>query len=269
MSRPGLTDEQISHFKTFGYIVLKELFTEDELVQIQSEFDFMMQDQYGHDSYDGSRRHWTMMMDQDTPTFASLLEDARFLKVARQLYGDDVIGVGIDANRYTGDTGWHRDTSTVHQYGVKFAFYLQPVEATTGALRVIPGMHRLPNDESFAEGVRSMTATEVPSTCLPAEPGDVVAFDLRLWHASHGGSTDRHMCTVVYYANPKTDEELTALQQQSAANVRIGIENFKPKRRHLYSKDWVANPGGNADRQGWIDRLQEIGYFDAPGVVEA
>jgi hypothetical protein len=77
------------------------------------------------------------------------------------------------------------------------------------------------------------------------------------------------MCTVVYYANPKTDEELTALQQQSAANVRIGIENFKPKRRHLYSKDWVANPGGNADRQGWIDRLQEIGYFDAPGVVEA
>ena len=99
--------------------------------------------------------------------------------------------------------------------------------------------------------------------------GDVVAFDLRLWHASCGGSRDRHMCTVVYYANPKTPAEAKALRDQGAGNVRAGLENFRPKRHYLYSRAWMANPRGSAARRGWIDRLSELGYFDAPGVVEA
>ncbi len=31
---PGLTDEQLTHFNTFGYVVLKKLFTDDELGRI-------------------------------------------------------------------------------------------------------------------------------------------------------------------------------------------------------------------------------------------
>ena len=269
MTQPGLTDAEVSRFKTFGYHVMKQVFSAEERATIRREFDFMLAEQYGPSAYDGSKRHWTMMMDEDTPFFASLLEDPRFLTVARQLYGDDVVGIGIDANRYTGDTHWHRDTSTVHQYGVKFAFYLQPVAADTGALRVIPGMHRLPDDDSFREGVRALELEEVPCTSLPSEPGDVVAFDLRLWHASHGGSTDRHMCTVVYYANPKTEEELAALRNQGEGNVRAGLRNFEPKRQYLYSKSWMSNPHGSPVRRAWIDRLTEVGYFEAPGVVEA
>lgn len=264
----GLTDQQISHFKTFGYIVLKRIFSADEIEAIRSEFDFMMEQQYGNNVYDGSKRHWTMMLDEDTPFFASLLEDPRFLTIARQLYGDDVVGVGTDANRYTGDTGWHRDTATVHQYGVKFAFYLQAVGQNSGALRVIPGMHRLPDDNEFGDGVRQLDLKEVPCISLPSEPGDVVAFDLRLWHASYGGSTDRHMCTVVYYANPQTAEEEAALRNQGEGNVRAGLKSFMPNRQYLYSKHWMSNPHNSAARQGWIDRLSELGYFDAPGVVE-
>ena len=265
----GLTDEQVAYFRTFGYIVMKQVFTADELETIRAEFDFMLEDQYGSNSYDGSRRHWTMMMDEETPFFASMLEDPRLLTVARQLYGDDVLGVGTDANRYTGDTGWHRDTRNVNQYGVKFAFYLQPVEAETGALRVIPGTHRLPDDDVFATGVRRTNAEEVPSAPLASEPGDVVAFDLRLWHASVGGSRDRHMCTVVYYANPRTEQEMEALRVQAENNVRISIEKYGPKRRYMFSKSWMANQERSPDRQAWIDRLTELGYFDPPGVVEA
>lgn len=265
----GLSQAQLSHFNTFGYLVLKELFSKEEMHTIRQEFDFMLEEQYGQDAYDGTKRHWTMMLDEDTPFFASLLEDRRFLNIARQLYGDDVLGIGTDANRYTGNTGWHRDTSTVDQYGVKFAFYLQPVDAQSGALRVIPGMHRLPNDEAFAAGVRSVSLEEVPCTALPATPGDVVAFDLRLWHASFGGSQDRQMCTVVYYANPKTPAEIEALRNQGEGNVRAGLKNFMPKRQYLYSKSWMANPRQSAARQAWIERLQQVGYFAAPGVVEA
>lgn len=63
-----------------------------------------------------------------------------------------------------------------------------------------------------------------------------MAFDLRLWHASRGGSSDRHMCTIVYYANPRTDEERQALRNQAEGNVRGAIERFRPKRQYLYSK---------------------------------
>jgi hypothetical protein len=268
MSTASLTTEQINFFKTFGYLVLKQRFTAAELATIQHEFNFMMTEQYGPDSYDGSSRHWAMMMDEDTPFFASLLEDPRFLRVARQLYGDDVIGMGVDCNRYTGDTPWHRDTQSVHQRGVKFAFYLQPVEAESGALRVIPGMHRLPDDDAFAVSVNGMAPAAVPCTALPSEPGDVVAFDLRLWHAAIGGDCDRRMCTVVYYENPKTAEEIEVHRKMGEINVRYGIREFEPKRQYLYSKSWMANPCNSPDRQAWIDRLSEIDYYATPGVVE-
>ncbi|MCZ6677015.1 MAG: phytanoyl-CoA dioxygenase family protein [Candidatus Poribacteria bacterium] len=265
----GLTENQLEFYKTFGYVVLRGLFSETDLETIRKEFDYMMAEQYAHTPYNGSKRHWTPLMDEDTPFFASLMEDPRFLTVAKQLYGDDVLGVGTDANRYTGNTGWHRDTHTVDQYGVKFAFYLQPVTANTGALRVIPGTHRLPDDDDFVNGVRSMPLESVPATALASEPGDVVAFDLRMWHASYGGSEDRHMCTVVYYANPKNASELEALRKQGEGNVNAGVKSFNPRRQYLYSKKWVSNPHRSPDRQYWIDRLKEIGYFDAPGLVEA
>ncbi len=265
----GLTDAQRDFYNTFGYVVLRGVFSTTELDAIREEFDFMLTDQYSHTPYDGSVRHWTPMMDEDTPFLANLMEDVRFFSVAKQLYGDDVLGVIVDGNRYTGDTHWHRDTATVHQYGVKFAFYLQPVDVGTGALRVIPGTHRLPNDDEFAQGVRSMHGESVPATALPSEPGDVVAFDIRLWHASFGSSEDRQMCTVVYYANPKNPDELEALRNQGARNVEAGIKSFKPKRRYIYSKKWASNPTDSSPRQCWIDRLTEVGYFDAPGVVQA
>ncbi|MCE9613618.1 MAG: phytanoyl-CoA dioxygenase family protein [Lentisphaerae bacterium] len=272
MTKPGtaLTTEQVSFFRTFGYLVFRNLFSTEELAVIQHEFDQALTSQYTHRPYDGSKRHWTMMMDEDTPFFASLLEDPRFLAPARQCYGPDVLGVAIDANRYTGNTGWHPDTGSLLQYGVKFAFYLQPVGTDSGALRVLPATHRLfPFSKEFSDGIGATPLRDVPCQVLESNPGDVIAFDLRLWHASHGGGRDRRMCTVVYYNNPKTPEEVEFLRQQGADNVKIGLEAFRPQRHFLYSARWIANPNRNPARQLWIDRLREVGYFDAPGVVEA
>ena len=76
------------------------------------------------------------------------------------------------------------------------------------------------------------------------------------------------MCTLVYYNNPKNSDELAALQRQSKRSPESSIRKFGTKQQYLYSKQWISNPTGSPDRQQWIDRLQEVGYFDAPGVVE-
>ena len=200
------------------------------------------------------------MMGPKTPFFASLLEDPRLNDVAEKLFGEDCLGVGTDANRYVGDTGWHPDTRNLHQYGVKFAYYLQPVDADSGALRVIPGSHK---DPFHAELKRSLGESErpigeVPGYVCKSEPGDVVAFDLRLWHGSLGGSDDRRMCTVVYYHNPKTPEEEEATRTQAANNAK-NLERYNRPDDPLFDPGWVANPRRSAKRQRTIDRMRGAG----------
>ncbi len=265
-----LTEAQLSCFKTFGYVVMKQVFSPAELRTLNSEFDRTLTEQYAHQPFDGTKRHWSMLMDEATPFFAGLIEDPRFLKPAQQMYGDSVLGIMVDGNRYVGNTPWHPDSNSALQYGVKFAIYLQPVGAETGALRVIPGSHRLPLEQNaeFAAGVQKLPITEVPATVLASTPGDVVAFDLRLWHGSWGGQTDRRMCTIVYYNDPQTPEEIAYLRQQAVDNINNAVASFDAKRKYFFSQHWLANAQRNPDRQRWIDRLRELHYFDAPGIVE-
>lgn len=79
------------------------------------------------------------------PFTTGLIEDPRFLEPAEQALGS-AIGLGTDANRYVGGTGWHNDHSNdgaPHIDALKWIFYLDPVGPDSGALRVIPGSHLL------------------------------------------------------------------------------------------------------------------------------
>lgn len=257
-----LTEKQYLHYKTFGFVVLRRVFTPDELAVINKEFDHGLESAYRHLPFDGTVRHWVTMMGKSTPFFASLLEDDRLCGIAEQLYGADTLGVASDANRYVGDTRWHPDTHSIHQYGIKFAYYLQPVGPDTGALRVIPGSHRNPYHGELKRVMPELglAIEEVPSHVCTSEPGDVVGFDLRLWHASYGGSDDRRMCTCVYYNNPRTPEETEATRKQGASNGKATTTYNRPG-DPLIDPYWIANADGSPKRRQWMDRLLELGFY--------
>jgi hypothetical protein len=257
-----LTEAQIIQFRTFGFLIFRQLFNPAEVQTINAEFEHGLGKAYRHLPFDGSLRHWVPMMGPETPFFASLVEDPRFHRAAEQMYGDDVFGTITDANRYVGDSAWHPDTGSMHQYGVKFAFYLEPVAAESGALRVIPGSHKEPlhSDVTHYLGHAGAEFRDVPAYVCESQPGDVVAFDLRLWHGSCGGAADRRMCTVVFYNNPKTPEEEEATRRQAAANPDFAKIFGRPV-EPLYHPHWLSNSEGSPLRQRWIDRLNELGFI--------
>ena len=261
-----LTEQQYKHFQTFGFLILPKLFSQEELQTIETEFEHGLKKAYFDNPFDGTCRHWTTMMGAETPFFAHLLEDSRFCQVAEQIYGEDVMGVGCDANRYVGNTNWHPDhhVDPIEDcYGVKFAYYLEPVGAQNGALRLIPGSHKNPLHDDLRENLDKfgLEICDVPAYTCELEPGDVVAFDMRCWHASWGGAIDRRMCTVVYYNNPKTPEEEEATRNRAGRNAQTPTQFQRPE-DPLYPSHWIANAEESPKRQKWINRMSELGFFE-------
>lgn len=263
-----LTEQQIDQFQTFGFLIFRQVFTPQELAIIEGEYEKGLTSAYPDKPFDGSQRHWTCTMGPQTPLMTSLLEDARFHLPAQQLYGEDVLGVMADANRYVGHTGWHPDHNadpTKDCYGVKFAYYLDPVGAQSGALRVVPGSHKYPLHHEIRDTIKrcKLDILDVPSYVCDSQPGDVVAFDLRLWHASWGGSAGRRMCTFVYYNDPKDATEEAASRQRAAGFITMNAYFGRPH-EPIYHPEWLANRSVSPLRQRWIERLGELGFLAMP-----
>jgi hypothetical protein len=264
-----LVRDQLVHFDTFGFLVLRSLLTPEEVATAEEEFDIGFSAAREHTDLRGIRKqlNWTNL-GPHAPFLASLLEDPRFLTSAEQILQGDVIGNYANGNAFASDrTEWHPDTGDLERRGVKFAFYLQPLDSQTGALRFIPGSHKAPlhgdirkirlkesNQGVVDDG--GLTIDEMPAFAAESQTGDVVAFDNRVWHASWGGGIERKMCSVGYFAAPTSDEEEANVRKLAEQEASL-IGAFPLVRRHAH---WISNPDGSPIRQKWIDFLREHGF---------
>ncbi len=268
-----LTDQQLAHFRTFGFVILKDLFTEEELETLNAEFDYAGERASSYDPFDGSKRHIFNFRGEDGPLFVSLTEDPRFAGTAEQIYGGNFFATNCAGGiRFVNKgTKWHPDTVHKGQHGVKFGFYLQPLRADSGALRVIPGSHLDPLHNDLRE-VRAKQklggahpvkqalggVENVPSYPCETDPRDVVAFDLRLWHASWGGFEDRKMCQVVFYHTPENAEEMEATRWQLLMNMDQDYSAAPWNDPDRFPGGWHSNPEGNPKRARWLNQMCEI-----------
>jgi len=178
-----------------------------------------------------------------------LLDDPRIVGIARDVLGEDFNYAGSDGNYYVGDTRWHSDgwrtNGILH---IKIAFYLDPVTANTGCLRVIPGsfipddqfsrtlqssIRLIPTDEQFASAQQSpnggspgpwgIQGRDVPAVALESEPGDLLVFNHNLKHAAFGGGTRRRMFTM-NLCQHYPDAHLQDLRDMIAGGARFWVE---------------------------------------------
>ena len=216
-----LTTEQVSHFQTFGFLLLRELFTGDEASLMKQEASDIMAEARGGGSVDSTKWQPVQPFFERRPFLASLPADDRIYGPAQSLCGQNCQLIGTEGNLHVGDTPWHggghgKDMTSVMP-NVKIVFYMDSMTADTGALRVIPGSHRLLLPDPYeilrsrndAPGFRpfGISPQDIPCVCIETKPGDVIFFTEDTLHAAFGGLPGRHQHAVSFYADPQTDEQ--------------------------------------------------------------
>lgn len=225
-----LTEEQIHFFDTFGYLVLPGLLA-DDITWITDEFEAVFRDR--NVIHDGTKRSTVVPFIDQRARLCTLLDHPKVEGLIASLLGDDFNYVGGDGNYYSGDTAWHSDGfHTVGKF-LKVALYLDPVTRDSGCLRVIPGSHRIDlYDKWDARQARKATElwaieqNQVPAIALESKPGDVVAFNHNLMHASFGGSTQRRMFTLNNCAHCTNAAESKDLESYVASHARFWIDHM-------------------------------------------
>ena len=258
-----LSDDQINQFRIFGFLVLRKLFSDEETETMQTEFEHGRIATLKSNPNAGSLSltQWSNLK-PESPFIASLLEEKRFLDAADQLLGGNAVAVYTNSNRRGGDTRWHPDTRDLNVKGFKFTSYLRPVADNTGALRVSPGSHKGPFHQGLNESLEGfvLDLCDVPAHACEVEPGDVIVFDMNLYHAASDNSDDRRQLTFCYLSPPATSGEKKSILKL-CGEMRETHQYTGAPPPH-YHPDWLANPQENDRRREWIERLQEWGMID-------
>ena len=219
-----LTEQQVLFWKTFGYLVFRNVFPQDEIDQIRRDHDDVMAEERGGQSFNGKETQTVLWFVEQRPSLARLADDDRVYNKVEQLLGPGFIWCESDGNYYVGDTQWHGgDGEPQLLQHIKVAIYPDPVMRDTGSLRVIPGSH-IPEYQKKLRNLREqfddpskepfgVPGAEVPAVALESQPGDMVFFSENIWHSSFGGSPGRRMFTLIYYANPDNAEKKEYVRQ--------------------------------------------------------
>ncbi len=272
-----LTDSQIEHFKTFGFLMRRKLFSTEEMEKIDEEYEIGMANTLSHNKKEAGERgqfNWSNLNPRIS-YISTLIEDPRIVGAVEQLLGKDAFGVSTNCNLFNGNrTEWHPDLDNHHFRGAKFLLYSPAIDGNSGALRVIPGSHKAEfSDQLHRIGLKgSSVATDssylkrsglgindIPAFVCKSEPGDMITFDSRLWHASWAGEKGRRMVSFNFCAYPKTAEEKEAMLLDAEISRDIVKELFPEP--SCYDK-WLENAEDNPRFKHWVPALKEFGFID-------
>ena len=241
-----LTPEQVAHFNTFGFLLMRQVLTAEEVETVRRETDEIFDEARGGKPYSGELEPIQPFFER-RPFMASLVADDRIYSIGEGLLGPDFFLDVTEGWRHTGTTTWHGGG----RYGeglpdIKIAFYIEPLTKETGCLRVVPGSH-IRGEPDLLEPLRGggvsddpdskpfgLPQSEVPSVALESQPGDLCVFTESTLHASFGGRAGRYQHAMTYIKMPTTEEE--------SAQIRKSYENARYSYRPCKSSIESANP---------------------------
>lgn len=223
---------QLGFFETFGYLQLPGAIAA-EFPAVDRAFEEIWANRgggHGGKPHDGVARSCIVPFVDQHAVLSALLDHPRIHGALVSLLGDDFNYMGSDGNYYVGDTHWHPDGHKHERRFVKVAIYLEELDGSSGALRVIPGSHHNgPYREAITERVQQsgeklgVHGRDVPAVALATRPGDVAIFNHATWHSSWNGGKRRRMFTM-NCCQRYPDDKLPLLREYIASHARFLIE---------------------------------------------
>jgi Phytanoyl-CoA dioxygenase (PhyH) len=201
-----LTQEQIDHFRTFGFVVLPAALDGEALGGLIEEIDAAIAAAGPRDAEGGGHAgHYVPAGDRGVS--ATLVR--RFQPFAERLLGREAFPAAPHEIMFFGEAGWHVDLGP-DVPALKVAVYLETLDARNGALRVLPATHMIPQAQLAA--LHRVNPHHVPCHVIESRPGDAIVFHMHLWHAALNGN-DRRQWSVEYFAFPEDDRDRAELQR--------------------------------------------------------
>ena len=256
-----LTPGQIAHFETFGFLVLRQLFTPEEAAIMKREAIEIFDEVRGGKPFTGEKWEQVQPFFERRTFMSKLADDDRIYNIGVDLLGPDFFLDGTEGSLHVGETSWHGgpppENAVRH---VKIAFYLDPLTRETGCLRVIPGSHhpQTPYPFDMLKGRSDgpdfrpfgMLPSEIPCVALECEPGDVVAFKENTLHASFGGASGRHQHAINFVENPRTAVQVAHIKGMYESMTysfhpsTSYIDSDRPRIRRMVSRlvEWGFEP---------------------------
>ncbi|MFC6881242.1 MULTISPECIES: phytanoyl-CoA dioxygenase family protein [Actinomadura] len=251
--------DEITHFGTFGFVVLRGLLSGDEVAGLREEARRELRAAFGDGDGDGDE----LPLSVDRAPFAQSLiaDDPRLFQGAADLWGTPMVPTPGLAARLAPDAPWHTDHGP-EVGGVNYLVHLEPRAERTGALRVLPGSHEPGYGRRVAAFMdrdpsrQGFRGRPVPYAALETEPGDVIAFHPRLFHASEGGGT-RLAWRIGYLPWPGiADAEAMAAVRYLVADTADG-DGYDRDRWPAW-REWADGPR-SPSRQVAVERLELLG----------
>lgn len=161
--------------------------------------------------------------------------------------------VGRDGQQMR-EHGWHCDIAGVEEAAirrVKVMIYLTPTSRQVGALRVIPGSHtavaqaneglrslmgchgmNTSTDPEWASSTFGVPGDQVPSHAIEACPGDIVVWQLGLYHAVYNHAPDRRLLQLNFSSRPRSITQWVSIYR----NMQSGFRPHPKVLRHSNPK---------------------------------
>ena len=247
-----LTPEQVAHFETFGFVILRQAFDAEEVSIIRRESDeIFVEDRNGGPIAD--KTQGVQPFFERKPYLSTLVDDDRIHGIPETLLGPDFILDQTEGRSRAGNTSWHGPVPAEHELRtVKINFYLDKLTKETGALRFVPGTHK-PSNPDLYEELRAnnddpefrpfgLKPSEIPCFAAESNPGDLVVFTEHTLHSSFGGSLDRQQHAINFMENPRSDDQVTYIKnlyeswKYGLRPAESYINSDRPRIRRMVSK---------------------------------
>lgn len=170
--------------------------------------------------------------------FTQWIADPGLHNRVRQLLGPEVVMPLAHHNcimtkhpRFSSDTGWHQDIrywSYQRPELVSVWLALGPEHPQNGCLKVLPGTHRLPIDRHrldenlFLRPDLPENGPLIDTSILAIlEPGDVLFFHARTFHAASRNYTDASKYSVVFTFRPADNPPIPGSRSASLPEILL------------------------------------------------